>query len=1025
MPPRHRPFAFAFPTALLLGAVLAAPRALGQAADTARAPMPGATAAYSDPVLPDDAQLRASKCSAWDEKGPQGTDRFLLLEGGDAVLRVGAYGFTADRALVRVRTEDRPSGTVRHLTLYLENAKSGGDAQVGADAPRLLVTVSTSGKVSAKAELFTPLAAAPEAAGAFMADARRRMGEPAAGGAQPAPVETPPAADKTLVDRERRRVELAERRNANARQKKEQEQGQAQGQAQDGAPATAPDNAEKDAVPRLPALAGGGRGALRATAGHSEFVPGKDGQGDAVLLTGQVRLSWESPGHQVEIRAESAVIFLDRSANGQVGDTSKVRGIYLEDNAIVNDGAYAVRAPRVYYDIQTNRAVLLDAVLYAVDAKLQVPLYLRARVLRANAADSFEARGATLANNAFAEPSFAIGAGRLTVSQTPPDPGDPGDRVRPAASIQDATVRLEGAPVLWLPYAAVPGLRTPLQRFSASYGNNEGASVRSTWDVFGVLDKQAPPGEQLSANLDWRGIHGGALGADYKYIRDSSFGRLKAYGLPQDDGIDRIAGRDNTLHNGDRRDFLRFEHRHLLSAETELTVQAARASDPTMQETFFPDYGERPPETGAALKHQHEDWAVLFGVSMQMDDFTPSFAQLESRGYQTERAEAEFRRLGTEIQDGRGNWFSENRIGRVRAAVGRDAPNARGITAADSLADFGQANTVPFRSTANARGIPTDWVNRFDSRQEAAFPLQSGPLDVTPFALVRCTAWGGNVETPAGAQESRRLYAGGGVRLATELAGSSVPVTSEWLDINGLRHILRPECDLGYYASSMASGTLPMYDPDVEGLGEGGAMRLGLLNTWQTRRGEGNNRRVVDWLRFNQDVVIRRGVDDPARAVPRYVSWRPEYALGGGHAHSELLWQTTDALAASGESTYAFDSSRMEQWGLGLSFTHSDRLTTQLHYRETRLFSEQLVSYGASYQLTPKHHLNISQSFDLGPNTAGYLTASLDRRVPGGFLQTFGTYDELNGSYSIGIAFSPQGFGNGRIGQNLYSRQPR
>ncbi len=1035
-------------TALLLCAALAPHWALGVEndndadpsgqTDTAHAPAAAqpATAAPTEAtfdqgrMLTDLALLQAAQGVAWSEASPQGPLRWLLLTGGDTpvVFKIGSHGFVADRALVRVLTKAGTHGPEHHLSLYLDNAQSLGDDTVGAKAPRLLVTAVTSGKVQVAAPLLTQARAAPfndfAAAGRARIQGQRKQPGQAQEQGRPGPATD--AFEELKAGKERRAARRAERQTTL--------------NPTGGANAANPQKTDdKTTLPTLPGLPGGDgadkKGPIHSSAdrlvfqraGQKDAKSGVADPQDTLLLMGHVRLSWEVQGRLVEARAENVVIFLDASADGKLDDASKISGIYLEDNAIIGDGDHMVRAPRIYFDVVHNRATLLDAVMYAVDAKIKVPLHLRARLLRQHAADSFEARGLTVSNNAFAEPDFAIGAGRLTLSSLPQKPGQSDGPTRVKLTLSDATPQIVGVPVAWLPYVALPNWQIPLRSIYAGYGTNDGPSLRTRWGVHELLGEKPAAGEDLTVDFDWRGQHGAGLGLNRKYDRPEQdhFGNFQFYDLPAANGIDRIAGRTNLPHQNEHRYFLRFEHRHRLSEETQLTVQGAHASDPTMQEMFFPTLAERPPETGLDLKHTHEDWSLAGIASLQTTDFSQSLTELEARGWQTEQLQGEFRRLGTEVGDGKANWFSENRVGRVRAAVGTDAPIVRGITNLSSLQDFGATNTTSFRTMAAARGVPTAWVNRFDSRQEVAIPLQSGPVDVTPFAVMRYTQWSDGIENTRGAEDSKRLYGGGGVRLATEISGTSSDLKSAWLDINGLRHVMRPEVDLGWYGSSMDSSTLPMYDPDVEGLGEGGIARFGLVNTWQTHRGEGRNRHLVDWLRLKQDVVLRSGEDDPHRAIPRHVDWRPEYALGGSHIYSELLWQTTDALSTNGEATYTFDSDRIEQWGMGFDYAHSDRLTSRLGYRETRMFDEQLVSYGVQYRLTPKYDLSVNHTFNLGEIRTGWVNTSLDRKTPGGILRLIGSYDELNGAYSIGIAFSPSGFGGGNgLSQSLYRRNP-
>jgi len=98
----------------------------------------------------------------------------LLLE-QDVRFVIGSYGFTADRATVRIDIEQRPGLQVHHVMLYLDNARGlRGQGAVTADAKRLLVTVSTAGRVRLSADTHehrerTDLP--------FVNEARRRFGD--------------------------------------------------------------------------------------------------------------------------------------------------------------------------------------------------------------------------------------------------------------------------------------------------------------------------------------------------------------------------------------------------------------------------------------------------------------------------------------------------------------------------------------------------------------------------------------------------------------------------------------------------------------------------------------------------------------------------------------------------------------------------------------------------------------------------------------------------------------------------------
>ena len=55
----------------------------------------------------------------------------------------------------------------------------------------------------------------------------------------------------------------------------------------------------------------------------------------------------------------------------------------------------------MYYDVQAQRALVMDAVFSTYDRKLRQQIYVRAGALRQESASQWSATGATVANSAF------------------------------------------------------------------------------------------------------------------------------------------------------------------------------------------------------------------------------------------------------------------------------------------------------------------------------------------------------------------------------------------------------------------------------------------------------------------------------------------------------------------------------------------------------------------------------------------------------------------------------------------------
>ncbi|CAN0514199.1 unnamed protein product, partial [Laminaria digitata] len=457
-----------------------------------------------------------------------------------------------------------------------------------------------------------------------------------------------------------------------------------------------------------------------------------------VSLIGNVRLVFEdyAENRVVTLRAERVVLFIENDkddpqktyAGGGSIDAGGLAGVYLEDNAIVSDGSYTVRAPRVYYDLARDRATLLDAVFYTFDASRQVPLYVRAQTVRQNSANDFSAENATLSTSEFAVPHFSIGAGELTVSQYLSPGGETGQLLE----ARDTTLKLGETPVFAWPYLAGYGRQTPLRRLDVGYTSDNGPVVETSWDLFAMLGKPTPDNLDAEARIDYLGEHGLGLGIDGEYNTRDSLGTFGGYFLPDDSGEDEVGGRVVDQRDQQRGSVLT-RNRAYLPNNFELSVEGAYVSDPTFLEEFdgASALTGKAYETSAYLKWQRGDAAFDALATTNLSGFVEQLDALQSVGHTVERyPELTGRVIGGELLGGQLTWYSENSLSQLRIVPGDDAPEDRGFNDAQSQQFFGINANQSFRDRADALGLPTESVRRFDTRQELAMPLASGPVDI-------------------------------------------------------------------------------------------------------------------------------------------------------------------------------------------------------------------------------------------------------------------------------------------------------
>eukprot|EP00752_Nemacystus_decipiens_P013526 g11984.t1 len=964
---------------------------------------PAVQAQAVEPVLDSTCELRADRATLVDA----GEAKLLLLQ-GDVSVKVGGYAFTDQQALVRITPRTGLGEKTRDLAFVFENPTSNGGGGVQADAKNLLVTVATTGKVELSAELskaeVLPESALATTALKRLAEYDTRLARPQR--AVPADTGLTP---EQLALREQRRAEIAQERRKIDLSELEQ-------------PLVDDELVDR---PVLPA-----RGTIRYGS-VEKFVWERKLKGrpdeSAVLLFGGVKVSYhdEQEGRDVVLTAEKIVLFISKNADtGGVApptqfDTGQLRGVYLEDAVTISDGTITVRAPRAYYDLQSDRAILLDAVVYSYDVRTNVPLYMRADVIRQTSADSFQAEQAIFTTSEFAKPHLSIGASKITLQQTQRDDGSTENWV----SAEDVKVNVGDTPIFYWPKTTVEAGAIPLRRVEVGYEGENGAEVQTKWDIFALTNTQAPEGVDWLANIDYRGEHGIGLGTELDYQRDGVWGDTTAYLLPSDSGTDEIAERLGVGFDNESRGFFRSRHRQALPAGWELWLEANSVSDPTFLEEFFQNeaYAEREYETSVYVKKAEDDWALTALVKGEVNNFTPQYAPLLTPGYTVNKLpELEYRLL-TSVLDDSATFYHESRIGRMRAVFGDDSPGDRGFTAAQSAAAFGIAPGTSFDQAALAAGFPRAIVSRFDSRSEITAPFRTGVFDVTPFAVGRVTAYDTDFAAfNGGNNDQARLWGGVGVTASTAITKTNNAFKSNLLDANGLRHIIEPSVTLAFYDNTLNSTDLPIYDPEVERLTEGGIARIGMVNTWQTQRGDFRRQRTVDWITLRTDVILATEDAPNQASLGRYYGYRPEYTLGDDHFYTELMWAVTEATAITGDLTHNFDQGSVVQWRTAIENQHTDRLSSFIAYREIDVLDARLLSYGAELQLTTKYRAGIFQVLDFGQGNSRTINLTLDRRLPRASLGIVLGYDDIDGEASASIVLTPEGI-NRRLNQGFFS----
>ena len=937
------------------------------------------------PVQPQsgDAILEARGGWAWAD----GDARRLLLH-DEVRVRLGGYDFRADRAVVWIEPRQTDAGRVWYLAFYFENLRTPlASARFSQSARRLLVTAAVTGKISLRVALLQQ--GRPED-DSFLAESESRLARRLQTLiAQGAP-QTPVTGFGGGIDRS----------------------------FYEAAGEPAPLDPDAPIFPH--------RGVVTFDGPDRTLITGKDE--NALVITGGAVVEYTDvdAGRTLQLTAQNAVVFLDPSS---VADTLKagpgeVHGVYLEGAVVATDGEFTIRGPRVYYDVQHDRAAMLDAVFYTYDERRSLPLYVRADVIRQESLGQWEAHRATLSNVGFAEPRLSIGVKNLRLTRARRADGSSYNLI----AMRGASLRLGRAPVFPLPNyrGDISKLLLPSVRVGSKDGN---AFISTRWDfasVFG-LDPSTPIHGSLL--LDGYVSRGPAVGLNLAWATPDAFGSLLAYYI-HDAGNDRLTTGADLAARRTNRGLILANHQWRINDQWKLALEGAYISDEAFTDAFFERLSEVGPETinRFALSRRGDQSLFLAQATGVIGDFSPNEFLLQSRGYQVQRLpELSYFRVGDAFAGGHVAYFSESRAGILKPSFVEPKLARFGfLSPALSQAGFGLNPGQSLGDGLRAGGFSEGEVTRVDSRHELTGAFDVGALRVNPFAIGRITLYDdsfGAFRAARGITDTResRLWAAAGATVSTAIVREYNTVDSSFLDLHRLRHILEPSATVFTSVSTLDSQALPVFDESVESLAEGSALRVGLKSTWQTKRGGPGAWRNVDWLVLRAEYVYASSDTTRESSVGRFFQSRPELSRFGRFADAQATLALTDAIGVVGAATYDTENHDLDTANVGAIFDHGYGFTSFAEIRRINAggIDSTFVNFGASYELSARYALAAAAVLDIKTSSVEALQFEVRRRYPQWTLEVGVNYDEVRQDVGLSIQLRPFGGPTDRLRNSL------
>ncbi len=668
-----------------------------------------------------------------------------------------------------------------------------------------------------------------------------------------------------------------------------------------------------------------------------------------------------------------------------------IESVYLEGDVSMSQGANTVRASRLYYDLLNDKALILDAVVRTALMKRNLPLYIRAAEVRQLSANHLLANDAILTTSEFHTPHYHIGARRVElINRTPSDPSGQARAVRAGDfRIRHATLNLGGHPIAWWPFlrGRVDTSETGIARLRSGYSDDFGFELETDWHLFNVLGLQTPPGFDATLSLDYFSERGPAVGVDAEYERERYFGLFRSY-LMIDDGKDDLGRQREDVSHDRMRGRVLIRHRQFLEDDWQLSLELSHICDEGFLEEFFESEfdREKDQETLLHLKRQRENRAFTAMLQVRILDFTTQTERLPDLAYHV---------IGEPLGD-RATWFSENRGGIVR---------------------YRPADQTFRELLRDGRTHDSGSVLRADSRQEVGAPFDLGPIRFVPFTSARVTVWD---DSPR-ADGVARAFGTLGVRSSMYLWRVYPEKRSTLFDINGVRHIIKPDITAWLAQSNRDSDELYPFDDMVEGINGVDGVTVGVRQRWQTKRGADDNRRIVDFLTFDVEMGLFNDADGDVTTNGFTSFSRPESSVARNYVNSSVIWRINDRTALLNELNYDMSDRQIDIANVSFVAERPPRLSYLVGYRYINESDSNLLGFDMNYRITEKHTLAVRELFDLDRGRTLDFTLALIRKFPRWFGAITFELDDAEGDFGVSLSLWPEGLPQAALGSRRFT----
>jgi hypothetical protein len=710
-----------------------------------------------------------------------------------------------------------------------------------------------------------------------------------------------------------------------------------------------------------------------------------------------------------------------------------------------------LRAEQVYYDVQRNVAVAVEADIQFRRPGLADDIHLTAEELIQVSQNKFEAvRAHVFASRLPSDPGLQVVFAHATVEDTKlvrrglfgqaitnRQTGEPETYVERLVRGENAQLQFEGVPVFYLPVVQGDANDPFGPLHSVAFKNDRifGTQLYSTFNVWNLLNREPLPGTRWMADLDYLSRRGPAAGSEFDYAGKDLFGlsgdyagKLKAYGI-YDNGTDILGGGRGEFdqHPWWRGRFL-FDHDQQLPGGFDVQTRLSIISDKNFLEQYYKSEFDTDinNETYQYVRQQQGQWAWTLLAKEHVRNWVTEDVWLpRADGYL----------LGQSFFD----LFTYN----VHGSAG--------------YAELRPTSLPPFPWAPQQPTDRSDGTGRLDLFQELSLPFYLGPVRVVPYGVLDLTAYSNDLN----GDSEGRVYGAAGVRASIPFSRLYPNVESELFNLNGLYHkvvlsgnyyLARtsdpfsefPQIDRlnddatdqalrdiyprqvslnpgnGYFLAYSPIFNPQLYairrlvDDRVDTLDSIDVFQIDLRQRWQTKRGYPGQEHVVDFLTLDTSVSLFPNSD------------RDNFGKSFAFLQYDATWNVGDRTSLVSTGWYDPYDHGARVFTIGAEMNRPDRTNFFLGFRSIYPVNSQAVIASASYVFSPKYAMTASSVYDFA--TKQTLTNSLivtrvgsDLTVNMGF-----SYNAILNTFGVTFELLPNAAAtNHRPGAGLFGGTPR